>query len=40
MQIRLINVSRERYTTSRDEVESKIAKWSGVIESRKRRKDN
>ncbi len=32
---KIINVSRERYTTSRDEVESKIAKWSGVIESEK-----
>ncbi|MFH0852511.1 MAG: type IV secretion system DNA-binding domain-containing protein [bacterium] len=31
----IIRVSRERYSTSRQEVEEKIAKWSGVIESEK-----
>ncbi|OGZ33802.1 MAG: hypothetical protein A2Y98_02665 [Candidatus Portnoybacteria bacterium RBG_19FT_COMBO_36_7] len=29
----IIRVSRERYSTSRKEVEEKIAKWSGVIKS-------
>jgi CxxC-x17-CxxC domain-containing protein len=29
----IIKVSRERYSTSRKEVEEKIAKWSGVIKS-------
>ncbi len=30
---KIIKVSRERYTSSREEVESKIAKWSGVIKA-------
>jgi CxxC-x17-CxxC domain-containing protein len=30
---KIIRVSRERYATSRQEVEEKIAKWSGVIET-------
>jgi len=30
---KIIKVSRERYSTSRGEVEEKIAKWSGVIKS-------
>jgi CxxC-x17-CxxC domain-containing protein len=29
----IIKISRERYSTSRSEVEEKIAKWSGVIKS-------
>ncbi len=30
---KIISISRERYATRRQEVEQKIAKWSGVIES-------
>ena len=35
---KIIRVSRERYASNRTEVESKIAKWSGVIEAEKTEK--
>jgi len=34
-QEKIIKISRERYATGRQEVERKIAKWSGVIETEK-----
>jgi len=34
----IIRVSRERYSTARKEVEEKIAKWSGVIQSEQQEK--
>ncbi len=36
---KIIKISRERYATSRQEVEHKIAKWSGVIETEKEAKE-
>jgi len=35
---KIIKVSRERYASSRQEVEQKIAKWSGVIETEREAK--
>jgi CxxC-x17-CxxC domain-containing protein len=37
---KIVKVSRERYATSRQEVEHKIAKWSGVIEIEKEAKES
>jgi len=36
---KIIKISRERYATDRKEVEDKIAKWSGVIETEKQIKE-
>ncbi len=36
---KIIKVSRERYSQNRKDVEEKIAKWSGVIESEKEEKE-
>lgn len=36
---KIIKISRERYATDRREVEDKIAKWSGVIETEKQIKE-
>jgi len=36
---KIIKISRERYATDRKEVEDKIAKWSGVIETEKQVKE-
>ena len=36
---KIIKVSRERYTISRQEIEDKIAKWSEVIESEKQTRE-
>jgi len=37
---KIIKISRERYSTDRSEVEEKIAKWSGIIESEKKEKES
>ena len=37
---KIIKISRERYATDRKEVEDKIAKWSGVIETEKQVKES
>ena len=36
---KIIKISRERYSSNRSQVEEKIAKWSGVIESEKKEKE-
>jgi len=36
---KIIKVSRERYASSRQEIEQKIAKWSGVIEQEKKARE-
>ncbi len=37
---KIIKVSRERYATDRQEIEDKIAKWSGVIETEKAERES